>query len=210
MRKITGQGKCKNCGDDFEYYRSPKQLKKFGEPKYCNEKCRRKVALEKIYFSLDELSESEKIERLRKSFEDKVIRKEGCWEWKGAPGPNGYLNIRYNRKKIMAHRVSWILYKGNIPDNLWICHSCDNRRCTNPDHLFLGTPKENSEDRDKKLRGLQGSRHHKAKLTEENVMEIKKMLKLGISSQKIAREFCVTDGTIWFIKHEKTWRHLAC
>ena len=208
MRKVTGKSKCQRCGNEFQYYRSPKNLIEKGEPKYCNEECRRKVALERIYFSWDNLCEKEKIDRLQKSFEEKVIRKEGCWDWKGAKGPNGYLNIRYNQKKIMAHRASWILYKGEIPEGIHVLHKCDNRRCTNPEHLFLGTEKDNAIDRQEKNRGQKGITHNKCKLSEDNVREIKILLKLGVSCEKISKKFCVTNGTIWFIKSGITWKHI--
>lgn len=208
MVKLNCSATCKICGNGFESYRSPKSLKDNGLPTYCSEKCRRIGSVQILYFSWDELSEEEKKERLKKSFDAKVIKKDGCWDWKGSKGPGGYVNIRYNRKKILAHRISWIIHNGEIPDCLFVCHKCDNRRCTNPDHLFVGTTQENTKDRDEKKRQIHGSRHHKSKLTESDVVEIKKRLVLGIPSKKIADEFGVTDGSIWFIKHGITWRHL--
>lgn len=160
-------------------------------------------------FRWHDASDEQKTKRLKNSFEKKVIKKDGCWDWKGGTGPNGYIHIRYNQMKLMAHRASWLIYKGKIPPKMCVCHHCDNRRCTNPDHLFIGTAKENSNDRDKKLRGLQGSRHHKAKLTENDVTEIKKRLACGITSYRIAKDFGVSDGSIWFIKHGITWRHIT-
>ena len=185
-----------------------KEFHGYGTRKYCSRSCVAKANYSRLAFDWNDLSVEEKLLRLKKSFEEKVIKKEGCWDWKGAAASGGYVDIRYNKKKLLAHRASWIIYKGNIPNKLCVCHTCDNRRCTNPDHLFLGTLKENNEDRDKKLRGIQGSRHHKSKLTETNVIEIREMLKLGIPSKKIANDFGVSDGAIWFIKHGKTWQHV--
>ena len=191
---------CPQCGRVFESY---------GNRIYCSRSCVAKKYYSRLAFNIDDLSEHEKFERLKKSFYQKVIIKDGCWDWKLSEGPGGYLNIRYKRRKIMAHRASWIIHKGEIPNNLWVLHSCDNRRCTNPDHLFLGTPKDNAVDRQQKNRGQKGITHHKCKLSEKDVLEIKNLLSSGLSCEKISKKFSVTNGTIWFIKHGITWKHLG-
>lgn len=187
---------CETCKKEFQ--RKQKQ-------KFCSKKCLGYENLKRIKFDWNDLSEEEKKERLRKSFECKVIKKDGCWDWKGALSGGGYFQIRFNKKKVSAHRISWIIHKGQIPENLWVLHKCDNPRCTNPDHLFLGTPKENSKDRDRKGKGQQGEKHHKAKLKENDVLEIRKKLDLGLSCERISKEYGVSNGAIWFIKHNLTW-----
>lgn len=190
---------CKTCLNEFFGY---------GNRIFCSKKCLGYENSKRIKFSLNQLTKEEKLERIKKSFEKKVIKNYGCWDWKGNIQKTGYILIRYEGKKQLAHRVSWIIYNGYIPSGLFVLHKCDNRKCTNPEHLFLGSLKENAQDRDKKIRGLQGERHHKSKLTEKDVIEIKKRLYIGVTQKRLANDFNVSVGTIWFINKNITWKHL--
>lgn len=82
----------------------------------------------------------------------------GCWEWVGSTR-NGYGCIRPIGVTKYSHRVSWELHNGPIPDGLWVLHKCDNRKCVNPDHLFLGTNQDNVNDKMSKGRGPVGARN---------------------------------------------------
>lgn len=126
----------------------------------------------------------------------------GCWEWKRAERVNGYGVIGDSGKSASAHRVSFELYYGEIPDGLIVCHTCDNRSCVNPAHLFSGTYTDNYQDMKTKCRErfVYGSTHHAAKLSSEQVQEIRLS---DMSGKQLAEQFGVSKSAISEIKNGK-------
>lgn len=137
-----------------------------------------------------------------------------CWEWTRSCGSHGYGQFSRNKENILAHRASWEIEFGDITPNMEVCHSCDNPVCCNPNHLFLGTHKENMRDMIDKGRGdhlrnnnTKGERHGMHKLSLEQVECIRQLYAKGdISQSQLARNYHVRQGTIWYIVKNKTWR----
>lgn len=132
-----------------------------------------------------------------------VERGDGCWPWTGSLNPSGYGQLGWWGKTRLAHRVAWALTHGAIEPGLFVCHRCDNRRCCNPAHLFLGTVQDNNRDRHEKGRTLAGDRHQNAKITSEQVAEIKASTE---PRRALAAKFGVSKCTIRKIKTGVYWQ----
>lgn len=135
-----------------------------------------------------------------------------CWLWTGDINGYGYGRLALggrNDRSALAHRVAYMLFVGPIPDDLFVCHHCDNRRCVNPHHLYLGTPARNSRDMVERNRSSIGNRNGSAKLTESQVKEIRNLHQLGLSQGKIAKRFNVQQSLIFLIVHRKIWKHIG-
>lgn len=136
--------------------------------------------------------------------------KNQCWLWVGNMLQQGYGRFHVkNRFYLKAHRVSWILTHGSIPNGLIICHKCDVRNCVNPNHLFAGTFADNSRDRDQKGRHYHGERVNTCKLTEKQVLEIRARFANGETNKSaLGREYKISNQVIGLIVRRKIWRHL--
>jgi predicted XRE-type DNA-binding protein len=132
-----------------------------------------------------------------------VKKNNGCWEWMGFKMPNGYgkFGLSKTGKKILAHRYSYKIHKGEIPDDLVVMHSCDNPGCVNPDHLSLGTIQDNTDDMIKKGRNRKGFTHQHRKQTKDEILEIMFLLKTTNKLQReIAKQFNCAQTHISHIK----------
>lgn len=136
----------------------------------------------------------------------------GCHLWTGAALLSGYgvfgLGGRGGNKLLGAHRVSWELHYGPIPERLYVLHKCDTPACVNPAHLFLGTPQDNSDDAKQKGRtvSFRGEDSALSKLTSEDVREIRATK--GITQKMLARKFSVDPSTISDVTRRKSWDHI--
>lgn len=135
------------------------------------------------------------------------LTENGCWEWTAGLGSGGYGLFYYKNQNQRAHRVSYQIYTGEIPAGMVICHSCDNPRCINPDHLRAGTMKDNALDREARgRRDVKGEQIGTSKLTEADVMAIKARPDLGPTA--LGAMYGVGPNQVWLIRTGRSWKHL--
>lgn len=144
------------------------------------------------------------IDRLLKRTE---VQPNGCWHWMGATLGKGYGQIWDGRRRVLTHRLSHELFIAPIPEGVCVCHKCDNPKCINPDHLFLGTQKVNLADMANKGRSTHGERNRMSKLTEASVASIREMYAAGgVTKTKLAQLFGVTTSLVSCITLGKVWK----
>lgn len=185
---------CEHCGGPF-YRASVGQ--RFERQRFCSNKCKgaalnKPISLEEKFWANVE----------------KPNDQDSCWRWGGHLN-KGYGQIHNGIKAWKAHRASYVINVGPIPDGMCVLHRCDNPECTNPRHLFLGTQLDNLKDMAAKKRGkngnLKGSDVGNSKLTESDVLEIRQAQD---SQSSLARRFGVGRSTIFRIRKEQAWRHI--
>lgn len=207
MKKVIRE--CEVCMEQFETY--PRE----GRGRYCSRSCATKA----MHGNLD----------YEERFWRHVKKLSPCWYWMGAMTPQGYGS--YNRFSMngkghtdAAHRVAYELTYGDIPKGMFVCHTCDNRSCVNPSHLFLGTHQDNMRDMHQKGRNMEqtkperkarGERQHLAKLTEDDVRTIRAIYQRGkagyssdVSMTSLARRYHVSKSTMAAIVRRDTWKHV--
>lgn len=122
-----------------------------------------------------------------------------CWEWQGYRDANGYGDTWFHKRHIRTHVVSWILHNGELPPKTAVLHRCDNPPCIRPDHLFVGTDRDNVIDmRDK-------GRHGTAKLTQSQADEIRTLYRLGIRQTRIGVLFGISQSQVSDIVLGRCW-----
>ena len=137
-----------------------------------------------------------------------------CWTWHAAITKQ-YGHFRFNDKMVYAHRFSWYITHGVMPKNKCVLHRCDNTICVRPDHLFLGTQIDNIKDMMQKGRhnnkgsgGPPGEQSGTAKLSNIQVLQIRKAFTSGASQASLSRKYKVSHGTIAAIVHRRSWKHI--
>lgn len=143
----------------------------------------------------------------------------GCWLWQGSRNKKtgyGQFLLHWN-KLVGSHRMAWMLTNGEIPENHCVCHHCDVRHCVNPQHLFIGTRKDNAKDKDEKGRHAKGYRlktnigeqHSRSKLTDSDVRQIRKLADEGTPRSQIAKRFNLSHSSTRDVILRKSWKHVT-
>jgi hypothetical protein len=172
--------KC-NCGSINDV--STKLLKNEKKPRSCG--CSRKIKPKIQFYS-------------------QIDKSKNCWEWTGTLNKGGYGKFR----GINASKVMWEYEYGKVKNGLQVLHTCDNRKCVNPDHLFLGTISDNMRDKTEKNRQAKGSKIGCSILNEENVLEIRKQRMEGFTYTYLAEKYAVDWYNIRKICKNESWKHV--
>jgi hypothetical protein len=212
-------------------------------PSVCSDSCKRESQSRRVRRTMARMSRCQQCGRLfanlsehecvdsldpahvASRFWSKVVWTEGCWEWRGPRDENGYGRLMIKRadepdqvkawSPRLAHRVSWQINRGPISDGLCVLHRCDNPPCVNPEHLFLGTMKDNTADMMAKKRDgarthpervPRGESHGRAKLTSAQVVDIRAQAAAGTPMPSIAQAFCISNTHAHYIVKRKVWR----
>ncbi len=201
---------CTECKEEREWYhgRKCKECRRAHQRKSADKRYSKECPICKSIF----IGMSPECSRKCKIM-NRTIRK-NCWEWQGKINESGYGCFQENMDKkriyLSAHRVSYEEYVGKISEGMCVLHRCDNPKCCNPEHLWLGTPQDNVKDRQNKGRGAdsRGEKHARCKLTEIDVLKIRKMFSDGIMQKDIAKIYNLHNVSISDICTRKNWQHI--
>lgn len=202
------QRACVHCGQLFQPLNDAK--------KYCSKRCYGDA----------------KTRPIPMRFWPHVQKSDTCWEWTAGRNEHGYGRLYYKGKMTLAHRVSWELHNGSVPDGKFVLHHCDNPPCVNPAHLWIGDHTDNARDMAAKGRQVfqqhperaprgernrnhthpetirHGEVHPRAKLTNQDVLAIRSLRQTGRAMNSLAIEYGVTEATIKRIVYRKGWKHI--
>lgn len=142
------------------------------------------------------------LERFNSKF---TVTANGCWDWVGKLS-HGYGRLNIGKRIIPSHRAAWLLYRGEIPVGYVVCHRCNNKRCVNPDHLFVGTQADNVYDYAHKY--FRGIDHPSARLTDANVLTIRQRYIAGETQPTIAADFGIHKSHVGQITRREIWTHI--
>lgn len=148
-------------------------------------------------------------ELIKKTILSRIIEQDGCWRWQGAHQSKGYGMICIDGENVLAHRTSYLTFVGEIPSGQFVCHKCDVRDCVNPEHLFLATPKGNTQDMLNKGREARGERNGQAVLSDDDIRQIRELYAQGgIYHRELAKMFNTTRPNITKILNNYRWKHI--
>lgn len=153
---------------------------------------------------------SKKNTRTKELILNNINIENNCWIWKKHLNHCGYGTITHNNKKYLSHRLSYLIFKGKIPKDLYVLHTCDNPPCVNPDHLWTGSQFDNMLDMKQKNRSSKGliragQNNPKSKLKNKDINVIKDLYKNGTKVKEISKMFNVYWTTIYKILNNETW-----